>query len=159
MNSLSKVAQSLGKQEWFAKIGKKVMPIDLAMQERTNGRVSLLRMVGMPYLVLTATGRKSGKSRTVPLLYVPHGDDFIVVGSNWGEQHHPGWSANLLANPDASVRANGSGEFPVRARLVTGEEREDLWRGVITQAWPAYDNYAERAAGRELRVFVLARRP
>ncbi|GAB3289965.1 nitroreductase family deazaflavin-dependent oxidoreductase [Parasphingorhabdus pacifica] len=154
MKALSRFAQSLGKQEWFAKVGMKLAPVDLAVQERTGGRVSLLRMAGLPYLVLTTTGRRSGRPRSVPLLYVPHGADYLVVGSNWGQQHHPSWSANLLAHPDASVRERER-EVAVRGRLVTGEERERLWRDVITKTWPAYDNYAERAGDRELRVFAL----
>ena len=157
MNPLSKVAQSLGKQKWFAEVGKKLVPVDLAVQKRTGGRVSLLRMAGMPYLVLTATGRRSGRPRSVPLLYVPHGEEFVVVGSNWGQQHHPAWSANLLAHPDAEVQARGR-QIAVRARLVTGAERDRLWRDLITPTWPAYDVYAERAGDREIRVFVLSPR-
>ncbi|GAA2792355.1 nitroreductase family deazaflavin-dependent oxidoreductase [Saccharopolyspora taberi] len=157
MNPLSKLAQSLGKQEWFASVGKKLVPADLAVQERTGGRVSLLRMVGLPYLVLTATGRRSGRPRSVPLLYAPHGEDFVVVGSNWGQKNHPAWSANLLAHPEAEVQARGR-RTSVRARLVTGAERDRLWREVITPTWPAYDSYAARAGDREIRVFVLSRR-
>jgi deazaflavin-dependent oxidoreductase (nitroreductase family) len=155
VNHLTKLAQSLGKQEWFAELGKKVVPIDLALQKRTGGRISFLRVAGLPYLVLTATGRKSGQPRSVPLLYVPHGDDYLVVASNWGQKRHPAWSANLLSNPDAVVQAGGQ-DVPVRARQVVGEERDRLWRDVITQTWPAYDDYAERAEGREIRVFALS---
>lgn len=154
VNLLTKVGQTLGKQKWFSEAGKRMVPLDLAMQERTGGRVSLLRMIGMPSLVLTVTGRKSGKLRSVPLLYVPYGEDFLVIGSNWGQATHPSWSANLLAHPDASVRVK-SREIPVRGRLVTGEERERVWREVITTAWPAYETYAQRAGERKIRVFAL----
>ncbi|EQD84870.1 deazaflavin-dependent oxidoreductase (nitroreductase family) [Saccharopolyspora erythraea NRRL 2338] len=156
MNPLSKLAKSLGKRQWFADMGKKLVPADLAVQKRTGGRISLLRAAGLPYLVLTATGRRSGQPRSVPLLYAPHGDEFVVVGSNWGQRHHPAWSANLLADPEATVQARGR-EIRVRARLVTGDERERLWRGVITDTWPAYDEYARRAGDRDIRVFVLSR--
>lgn len=80
MNPLSKLAKSLGKRQWFADMGKKLVPADLAVQKRTGGRISLLRAAGLPYLVLTATGRRSGQPRSVPLLYAPHGDEFVVVG-------------------------------------------------------------------------------
>jgi deazaflavin-dependent oxidoreductase (nitroreductase family) len=147
----------MGKRQWFADLGKKLVPFDLAVQRTTQGRVSLLRLFGLPWLVLTAIGRKSGQPRSVPLLYVPHGNEYVVVGSNWGEKHHPAWSANLLAHPEAEVQARGR-TIPVLAREVTGEEREELWREVITKTWPAYDTYAERARGRELRVFALSPR-
>lgn len=155
MKPMSRFALSLGSHEWFAKIGKKVVPLDLALQKRTKGHVSLLRMAGLPYLLLTVTGRTSGQPRSVPLLYVPHGDDYVVIGSNWGQRRHPEWSANLLAHPEAVVRERGQ-DIRVRARQVTGEERARLWREA-TAVWPAYDTYVERAGGRELRMFVLSR--
>lgn len=152
-----KVAQHLGRQQWFASVGKKLVPADLAVQRRTGGRVSLARLGGLTSLVLTSTGRKSGLPRSVPLMYVPHGAEHIVIGSNWGQSTHPDWSANLLAHPEAEVDLV-SRRVPVRARLVTGEERDRLWREVIIPTWPAYDDYARRAGDRELRVFVLTPR-
>lgn len=157
MKPMSKVARKLGRQPWFAALGKRMVPLDLAMQQRTGGRVSLAKLAGQSSLVLSTTGRRSGKVRQVPLQYVPHGEEFVLIGSNWGGEKHPGWSANLLANPEASVRVD-TREIPVRARLITGAERERLWRDVITAAWPAYDDYAARAPHRELRVFVLSPR-
>lgn len=154
VNPLTTLARSLGKRQWFSEAGKKMVPMDLAVQQRTGGRISLLRMMGLPSFALTVTGRKSGQARTVPLLYVPHGDDYIIVGSNWGQQHHPAWTANLRANPDATIRTGGK-DVPVHARQVTGEERGNIWRKV-TETWPAYDEYARRADGREIRVFLLS---
>lgn len=157
MKPMTNLAQSLGRQSWFSSIGKKIVPLDLAVQQRTGGRLSLLKLAGMPSMLLSTTGRRTGATRETPLLYVPHGTEFIVVGSNWGGPKHPGWSANLLANPEATVRL-GRRDVPVRARVVEGAEREELWRGPITGAWPAYDEYARRADGRRLRVFVLSPR-
>jgi deazaflavin-dependent oxidoreductase (nitroreductase family) len=79
-----------------------------------------------------------------------------VVGSNWGQAHHPAWSANLLAEPDAVVSVDGRPE-PVRAVLVEGEDREGLL-GELARVWPAYRTYQRRAAGRDLRVFRLRSR-
>ncbi|MFR9731622.1 nitroreductase/quinone reductase family protein [Saccharopolyspora sp. MS10] len=157
MSVLIKVAQRLGRQRWFAAVGKRVVPVDLAVQRRTGGRISLARLAGLNSMVLTTTGRRSGLPRSVPLLYVHDGADFVVIGSNWGQAAHPGWSANLLAHPEAEADLV-SRRVPVRARLVTGAERERLWRDVITPVWPAYDDYAARAGGRRLRVFVLSPR-
>jgi len=68
---------------------------------------------------------------------------------------HPGWSANLLANPEAVVTLGGQ-RINVRARLVTGDERERL-RDLLVLVWPAYVAYEERAPGRRLRIFRLER--
>lgn len=153
VTATSRFAQSLGKQRWFARIGRKLVPLDVAMQKRTGGRLSLLGMAGLPSLLLTVPGRRSGLPRSVPLLYVPCGDELLVVGSNWGQSHHPAWSANLLAHPEALAWVHGR-QMRVRARLAGGDERRRLWDTVV-QTWPAYETYAERAGGRELRLFVL----
>lgn len=153
MSVTSRFAQWLGKQRWFASMGRRLVQLDAAMQKRTAGRLSLLRMAGMPSLLLTVTGRRSGLPRSVPLLYVPHGDDYLVVGSNWGQRQHPAWSANLLAHPEAVASIRGR-EQRVRARQASGDERERLWRAVV-RASAAFETYAERAGGRELRLFVL----
>ncbi|WP_182543732.1 nitroreductase/quinone reductase family protein [Halosaccharopolyspora lacisalsi] len=151
------MVQRLGGSPWFAAVGRRAVPLDLAVQRRTGGRISLLGLFGLPSLLLITTGRRSGKPRPVPLLYAPRGSECLVVGSNWGRSQHPGWSSNLLAEPDALVRVRGR-DVPVRARQVTGAERDRLWREVLTRFWPAYDDYAARAADREIRVFALSPR-
>src|SRR5690606_9897492 len=110
---------------------------------------------GLPSLLITTTGRTTGKPRTNPLLYAPDGDGFVVIGSNWGQAHHPAWSANLLANPHATVTVQGT-PISVRARLAEGAERERL-RALLLRVWPAYATYEQRAAGRTLRIFRLER--
>ncbi|MEY8038926.1 nitroreductase/quinone reductase family protein [Saccharopolyspora cebuensis] len=144
----------LGTRRWFSALGRRIVPLDLAVQRRTAGRLGVLRLLGMPSLLLTARGARTGRPRSVPLLHVPEAGRFVVIGSNWGRAGHPAWSANLLAHPDAVVTSAGR-EVPVRARLVTGAERERLWHDVIVPAWPAYATYDERAGDRELRVFSL----
>jgi deazaflavin-dependent oxidoreductase (nitroreductase family) len=143
----------MGHQRWFAAFGRTAMPVDRWIQRATRGRWTLIGRHGMPALVLTTTGRRTGQPRTQPLLYAPDGDGYVVVGSNWGQQHHPAWSGNLLTNPEASVKV-GADTVPVRATLATGAERERLWAMLLT-LWPAYETYVERAGGRGLRVFRL----
>jgi deazaflavin-dependent oxidoreductase (nitroreductase family) len=104
-------------------------------------------------MLLTTTGRTSGLPRTQLLLYAIDGDGYIVVGSNWGQAHHPAWSANLLAQPAARVTL-GERELDVHATLAAGAERDRLWQRV-QRVWPAYTSYAERADGREIRIFRL----
>ncbi len=154
MTAVGRIAARLGRHRWFSALGRRVVPLDLAIQRRTRGRLGLLRLVGQPFLLLTTTGRVRGRARSVPLLYVPDGVDFVVVGSNWGGLAHPAWSSNLLAHPRALVRERGH-DVAVRARLVTGAERDRLWRELIAPSWPAYDDYDERSGDREIRVFRL----
>ncbi|MCB0945391.1 MAG: nitroreductase family deazaflavin-dependent oxidoreductase, partial [Mycobacterium sp.] len=73
--------------------------------------------------LLTTTGRKSGLQRTSALSYLRDGDRLLVLGSNFGQRHHPGWSSNLIAEPEATVALGGT-EIPVTATLLTGAERE-----------------------------------
>ena len=100
----------------------------------------------VPSLILTTTGRRSGQPRRQPLLYVRDGDDFVVVGSNWGKTRQPAWTGNLRAAPRATVTVGGR-SVPVTAAGVSGAERDRLWRLLVAQ-WPAYETYVQRAGGR-----------
>jgi deazaflavin-dependent oxidoreductase (nitroreductase family) len=151
---LGQVAKRLGGRPWFARLGRMMVPADRALGRLTKGRFVALNMRGLPSMLITTTGRRSGEPRTNPLLYAPDGDAYIVIGSNWGQQHHPAWSGNLLAQPEATVTIGGR-QIPVRATLAAGDERERL-RSLLLQVWPAYADYEKRAAGRDLRIFRLA---
>lgn len=108
----------------------------------------------MPELLLTTTGRKSGQPRLSALSYLRDGDSLLVLGSNFGQQHHPAWTLNLLANPEATVAINGT-EIPVTAALVTGPERDAGLARFL--AYPMYQAYRTRT-DRELRLFALTPR-
>jgi deazaflavin-dependent oxidoreductase (nitroreductase family) len=153
MSRFSAVVRRLGHRRWFAAVGRRYVPVDRWLFRHTGGRWSAL---GLQSLLLTTTGRRSGEPRTQPLLYAPDGDGYVVVGSNWGQRHHPAWTGNLLADPSASVTIRGR-TTPVRARLVTGAERERLWAELV-RLWPAYETYEDRAGGRDLRLFRLSPR-
>jgi deazaflavin-dependent oxidoreductase (nitroreductase family) len=149
---VQKVAGTRG----FAVLGSKIFPpIDRLVHKATGGRVVLSAGL-VPSLVLTATGRKSGEPRRTPLATLPIDDDFIVVGSNFGKEQHPVWTANLLANPDATVSFRGQ-TIPVKARLLDAAEKQEVWPQLL-RIWPTYDRYVERS-GRDLRVFRLERQP
>ena len=119
-----------------------------------GGRVSLVALAGLPSLRLTTTGRKSGLPRSTNLLYYPHGDDFVLTGSNWGRPHDPAWTLNLRTNPKAEVALAGR-PVEVVARELTGEEYHAMWRELLA-FWPGYA-MEQREAGRPLPVFVLNR--
>jgi deazaflavin-dependent oxidoreductase (nitroreductase family) len=153
MSRYTALIRRLGSRRWFAALGRRTTPLDRRLYRLTRGRWSVLGRHRLPSLLITTTGRKSGLSRTQPLLYATDGDGYIVVGSNWGQAHHPAWSANLLARPTARVTL-GDREFDVRAALLTGTERDRLWK-LVQPVWPGYAAYAERAENREIRIFRL----
>lgn len=153
-NPLRAVVQGLGRQKWFAATVRGVAPsIDRLLYRVSKGRVALLTGTGLPTLLLTTTGCKSGQQRTVPLLYTRYQGAYVVVGSNWGRRNHPAWSLNLTTDPAATVQIRGRAS-KVRARLLEGEEREQLWNSELLKTWPGYEDYAERS-GRHIRIFAL----
>jgi deazaflavin-dependent oxidoreductase (nitroreductase family) len=107
---------------------------------------------GSPVLLLTTTGRRSGQSRTAPVVYLRDGERLVVIGSNAGNVRAPAWALNLEANPDAEVEL-GRERRAVRARIAAGDERAELWRR-INEQYSGFDDYAARTE-RDIRVFVL----
>jgi deazaflavin-dependent oxidoreductase (nitroreductase family) len=122
-----------------------------AVYQATGGRI-LGRVLGMPVLLLTTRGRRSGAHRTTALTYHPAASGYVVIGSFLGEPRHPGWVHNLRANPRAEVQV-GRRHIPVVAREAEGSERERLWSEVVARE-PSYRAYAERT-GRRIPVVVL----
>lgn len=113
------------------------------------------RWRGTTILLLTTKGRKSGESRTTPLIHRTDGDRWIVVASKGGAPENPGWYENLKANPDATIQVKGE-TVSVRGTVAEGEERARLW-SLMTEVWPAYDEYQARTE-RRIPIVVLSRR-
>lgn len=139
----------------FARVAPKVIPpVDRVLHRVSGGRMLLSRAL-IPGLVLTTTGRKSGQARETPLMCVPEPEGtWLVIGSNFGQTHHPAWTGNLLANPTARI-SYGAEDIPVEAEVLDGDRRDEAWARA-NAVWPTFDRYAERA-GREIRVFRLHR--
>jgi len=106
----------------------------------------------LPILLLTTTGRKTGKKRTTPLVYLPDGDNMVIIASNGGSDHHPEWWLNLRANPNAEVQV-GPDVKSIIAEQAQGAERARLWREV-NELYAGYDGY-QRSTEREIPVVVL----
>ncbi|SFW69873.1 deazaflavin-dependent oxidoreductase, nitroreductase family [Amycolatopsis australiensis] len=153
MAALRKVFAGFGKSRAFGVLGRALVPADRVLLRVSGGRLGVGAAVGLRTLLLTTVGRRSGAPRQVPLLYVERGGGYVVIGSNWGGEAHPAWSANLLARPEATVTIGGR-TIEVTGRLLTGDERRETWDAVAAY-WPAYDRYAVRAGDREIRVFLL----
>lgn len=120
---------------------------------RSKGRFTVLGPLGLPVMLLTTNGAKSGLPRTTPLIFGRDGDDVIVVGSNFGQDHHPAWTGNLIKDPSCVVTIGGR-QIPARARLLEGEEAEAAYGRMVEQA-STYDTYRSRT-DRSIRVFRLA---
>jgi F420H(2)-dependent quinone reductase len=142
----SRFSRSLGTigLRWAGKLNTPVYRL-------TRGRL-LARVGRAPVLLLTTTGRRSGQSRTAPLVYLADGERMVVIGSNAGNAKTPAWALNLKANPEAEVEI-GRARQAVRARVAEGAEREQLWHRCNEQ-YAGFDDYAERT-DREIAVFVL----
>jgi len=107
---------------------------------------------GIPCVVLTTTGRKTGKLRRSPLVRVRDGDRYLAVGSMGGAPKHPTWYLNLLADPDVTLQ-DGPDVFELRARPLSGPERNDAWT-VATSVYPEYAEYQTRTQ-RQIPVVAL----
>jgi F420H(2)-dependent quinone reductase len=124
--------------------------------ERSGGReANTLRDTGLPIIIVTMRGNKSGKVRKIALMRVEHDGEYALVASKGGAPAHPVWYHNLKAAPDDVVIQDGAEPFEARVREVTGEERVAWWARAV-DAYPPYAEYQERTA-REIPVFVASR--
>jgi deazaflavin-dependent oxidoreductase (nitroreductase family) len=110
---------------------------------------------GTTILLLSTKGRSSGEERTMPLIHREDDGRWVIVASKGGAPDDPYWYKNLAADPDVTIQVRGD-VIPVRARTASGEERDRLW-GLMTEVWPAYDEYQQRTE-RPIPVVVLERR-
>ncbi|MBR8743248.1 nitroreductase family deazaflavin-dependent oxidoreductase [Nocardiopsis sp. MG754419] len=126
------------------------------LYERTGGREGdTLMDTGMPVIILTSRGRKSGKVRKVALMKVEHDGEHAVIGSQGGAPEHPDWVHNLRAAPDEVALQDGPEPFAAHAREVEGDERA-LWWDRAVAAYPPYADYQKKTE-RHIPVFVISR--
>ena len=110
---------------------------------------------GTEILLLTTTGRRSGEPRTTPLIHRTDAGRWVIVASKGGAPEDPAWFSNMQADPDATIQVLAE-EIPVRMSVAEGEERERLWK-LMTEVWPAYDEYQAKT-DRTIPIVVLDRR-
>lgn len=125
--------------------------LNVPVYRLTRGRV-FGRIGTIPVLLLTTTGRKSGQKRTAPVVFLPDGEDLIVIGSNAGNSRPPAWSLNLVAYPEAEVEVRAA-RRSVRARVAEGAERERLWAKMADE-YEGFERYSA-ATDRKIDLFVL----
>jgi deazaflavin-dependent oxidoreductase (nitroreductase family) len=128
---------------------------DRLVYRLTRGRATFVSLVtGLPIVMLTTTGAKSGQRRTLPLVALPEGNRMIIIASNYGQYRNPSWYYNLRANPRATIIYEGVTR-EVMARELEGEERDRQYeRGI--GIYPGWTQYRERAAHRRIPVIELS---
>lgn len=127
------------------------------LYERTGGREgNTLRDTGMPVIILTTRGNKTGKVRKSPLMRVEHEGAYALVASLGGAPKHPVWYFNLTANPTAVMMQDGPEPFEVDVRELEGEEKARWWERAVA-AFPPYAEYQARTE-RQIPVFLAQRR-
>jgi deazaflavin-dependent oxidoreductase (nitroreductase family) len=120
---------------------------------RLTGGIIGSRLVNNDMLLLTTTGRATGESHTVPLLYLRDGADLIVIASYGGRTHHPDWYQNLLHDPTASIQID-SHRTTVDAATISPDERQEWWPRIV-EAYSDYEVYQSRT-DREIPVVRLS---
>jgi deazaflavin-dependent oxidoreductase (nitroreductase family) len=130
--------------------------LDQSLSKLTRGRRTFGGIAaGLPTIILTTTGARSGKPRTIALLGIPHPEGVAVIAANYGGARHPGWYHNLKANPAARVTIEGD-EWDATARLATPEEDEDIWENGVA-LYPGLTKERVWAGDRQIHAFVLCR--
>jgi deazaflavin-dependent oxidoreductase (nitroreductase family) len=149
---VARVTAAWGPVSWFH--ARTLHHIDRAVYRLTRGRATFASWVaGLPIVMLTTTGAKSGRRHTLPLVALPDGDRLVVIASNYGQERNPAWYHNLRADPRATICFEGVTREVV-ARELEGEERARHYeRGI--EIYPGWTTYRERAEHRRIPVLEL----
>jgi len=155
---LNSAIQSLASSRpgaWF--FAPSLHHLDAVYLRLSRGRTTLSGLLaGVPTVVMTTTGAKSGQPRTLPLLCVhdmQHPDVFALVATNWGQRHYPAWYFNLKANPHATCSINGR-SASYTAHEAIGEEYDRFWKQA-TYIYPGYLRYKQRITARHIPIMVM----
>jgi len=147
MNNKEVIDQGPAMPRWILKAYTR---INVWVYLLSDGRL-MNKLNGDAICLITMTGAKSLKRRTIPLMYVPYGDSVLLVASQGGAPKHPVWYHNLVAHPSIVVNENGR-QRQLKVRLATAEEKPDMWR-VCVKHYAPYADYQLRTP-REIPVFV-----
>jgi deazaflavin-dependent oxidoreductase (nitroreductase family) len=125
-------------------VGRRFYRMHRFVYQKSNGRIGHRSPAG-PMLLLTTVGRKSGQRRTTPLLYMPQGEGFVVVGSNGGRDQPPAWILNVATTPKVDLQV-GRRKLTADARILTEDEKTAIWPTLTThyKGWSDYQQLTER---------------
>jgi deazaflavin-dependent oxidoreductase (nitroreductase family) len=137
---------------WF--FARVLHHLDRVVYRLSGERTTLAAVLsGLPVVMLTTTGAKSGRKSTVPLVGLEEGDAVILIASNYGQAHHPAWLHNLRAHPEARIAVRGVERDMVAEELASPERERCL--AIAAELYPGYRGYEARAAPRRISVFRL----
>ena len=149
----NRLLRKIGPTRPFIAVYRRLGPVlDPWLFRMTGGRIAT-KVYGFPALLLITTGDKSGQRRTSPLLYARDGDDFLIVGTNFGTEHHPAWTGNLLKTPAAEIVV-GEDTLQVVAEQVDDATFDRVWPR-FSAVYGGYDDYLKRLTHRKPRLFRL----
>ena len=154
-NALQRMIQAVGSSRpgaWL--FSKTLYQPDKVLFKATGGRLTVPAfLAGLPVVMLTTTGAKTGQSRTMPLLGIPVGEDLAVIGSNYGQKNTPSWVYNLEADPSATIGYRDC-TVEVVARRADETETDQIF-DLASTVYSGYAKYRKRAEHRVIQVFVL----
>jgi deazaflavin-dependent oxidoreductase (nitroreductase family) len=152
MGLFTPLAIRIGALGWLPRYLPQITWIDRTLSRLTRGHVTLMRLAGLPSMVLTVVGRKSGVTRSTPVLCVPHPAGYLVAGSNFGGAKPPVWVLNVRSADTVTINVLGR-TMTAAPREVTGDERAVMWEHML-KTWPNYAKYAQRT-DRVIPVFLM----
>lgn len=154
-NALQKFMQSLAARRSGSWVFEKTMyRLDPTIFKATGGKHTVPSLLGgLPVIMLTTTGARSGEKRTTPLLAIPVDGQLTLIGSNWGQTNTPAWVYNLEANPEATI-AYRARSAAVVAKPADSSQAKEVFDHAA-RLYPGYAKYRERASHRTIRVFFL----
>lgn len=153
MGLLTPLAIRIGAISWMPRLLPQIVWTDRRLQRLTGGRLTVLDIAGLPNLVLTVVGRRSGLPRSTPLLCVPEDGTWLIAGSYFGGPEMPLWVGNLRAAGMAEIQYDGR-RLPVTATELADDDRTSAWQ-VMLRTWPNFARYEERT-DRVIPVFRLS---
>ena len=139
--------------DWRAQAFQQFTKLHVAAYRLGGGRVLPWVLGGSRTVLVDHVGRRSGKARTTPLLYLADGDDVVIVASKGGSHRHPAWWLNLREMGETTIQL-GPSKRRVKVREATPAERERLWPRVV-EIWPDYAEY-QRRTEREIPLAILS---
>lgn len=130
---------------------KLILKIAVYLYNVSGGRIGG-KMGKMPVLLLTTTGRKTGKQRTLPLIYIMDGSAYVITASAGGADKHPGWFFNIRSNPQVVIQVKDT-QIKVTAEIAGPEKKSELWARLVAVA-PNFAGYQKRTS-RDIPMVIL----
>jgi deazaflavin-dependent oxidoreductase (nitroreductase family) len=146
-----RLSAALRPMSWF--YARTLHRLDRLVYRLTRGRTTFSSLIaGVPVVMLTTTGARTGQQRTLPVLGIPHDDGVVVIASNYGQYRNPAWYYNLRANPQATIVFEGVRREVVAHEIIGARER---WYARGMEIYPGWRQYRERAAHRRIPIIEL----